>query len=366
MDFTLNQDQEMLKTSVDRYFADCPEDKNPAEMWAEFAELGWLAMPFSEDVGGYGSSIIESCMLTEAMGRNNINSPFLSSTLLAGKLLESAPASDIRESLLSALLAGEQQCSVALFENSYADTLENLNCKAEKTSEGWTLSGRKVLVDNPAANSIIVIAQTGTNADSLNAFVVSADHTDLQKQILALMDETQVQNLAFNEVKLPASACLFPEGGAANALQMVMNESIIALAAEAQGAMDALLKTTVEYTRGRKQFGVAIGSFQALQHRMVDMFTHAEMTRAMILRAQCAVLDKDANLPMIVAALKALVGKKSRQLAEEAVQLHGGMGVSEEMPIGRYLRRIMMIDASFGNADIQRRRYCQLRYDSVA
>ncbi len=366
MDFALNEDQALLKTSIERYFADNAGNKSAAELWQDFNELGWLAMPFNEESGGYGGGIIESCLVMEAMGKQSMQTPYWSSVLMAGQLLQAAAPSTLRNALLNSLLNGEQQLGLAYFEQSYADTLADISSRATASDSGWVLNGSKVLVANPEAETLILIARTGETHDTLNAFAVSADHPALNKAPLELMDGSRSQTLHFEQLELDDEACLFPGNGFLPVFSQVLNEGIIALAAEAQGAMDALLYTTVEYARNRKQFGVAIGSFQALQHRMVDMYTDSELCRAMVLRAQCAVLDNSDELDTVVAALKTLVGKKSRKLAEEAVQLHGGMGVSEELPVGQYLRRLMMIDACLGNADLHRRRFCQLHYPDVA
>lgn len=366
MDFSLNQDQQLLKDSVERYFGEL--DKNPPahSNWATFAELGWLAMPFSEDQGGYGAGIVESCLLMSAMGRHGIRNHYWESILLAGRILATACVNNPAHcDLLSSVLAGDCQLGLALFEQNYADQPDALQCSAAVAGQGWEINGEKILVANPDAEQILVFARTQPQGE-LNAFVVANGTAGITPHKLALMDNTDSARLVFNQVLVPAEAKLFVDGKCQATLDTISEEAIVALCAEAQGAMDALLQQTLEYSRNRKQFGVAIGSFQALQHRMVDMYRSAELCRALLLRAQCAVLDVAEDRAATIAALKAFVGKKSRQLAEEAVQLHGGMGVSEEMPIGGYLRRLMMIDATLGNADIQRRRFCDLRYAEPA
>lgn len=364
MDFSLSDEQQLLKDSIDRFCSDQSDGADAQQQWQAMAELGWLAMPFVEELGGFGGSVVESCLVMEGLGRSASVSPFWSSVLLAGGLLAAAPVSPRRDELLNALMSGEIRVTPALFEGHYADTLEAWQCRAQAHGDQWSLNGRKVLV--PSADFDVAVVVARSDAGSLNAFLIPADSAGLSVQPVSMMDGSEGCSLLLDEVLVDASARLFADGGFESALQKVLLESTVALAAEAQGAMDALLRDTVEYTKGRKQFGVAIGSFQALQHRMVDMYADAELCRAMLLRAQCAVLDNSPDQSEIVAALKCMIGRKGRKIAEEAVQLHGGMGVSQELPIGRYLKRLMMIDVCLGSADIQRERFYQQRYAELA
>lgn len=364
MDFSLTDEQQLLKDSIDRYCADQQPDVDAAEQWQVFAELGWLAMPFAEDLGGFGGSIVESCLLMEGLGKSASIAPFWSSILVAGALLAAAPASRRRDELLTGVMSAEVRLTPALFEGHYGEGPSSWQCRARRDAEGWRLSGTKVLVPGAHFDQAVVVART--ESGELNAFVVAADSAGLSKERLALMDGSECCTLIFEDVFVDDGACLFAGNACEAALASVLLTATVALAAEAQGAMDALLKDTVEYVKNRKQFGVPIGSFQALQHRMVDMYADAELCRAMLLRGQCAVLDQSADCAEVVAALKYQVGRKGRKIAEEAVQLHGGMGVSEELPIGLYLKRLMMIDVCLGSADIQRERFYQHRYAELS
>jgi alkylation response protein AidB-like acyl-CoA dehydrogenase len=178
------------------------------------------------------------------------------------------------------------------------------------------------------------------------------------------MDGHTAVNLRFEDLELSEADRISDAGDAYGLINDVVNEALVALCAEAIGAMEYLYKATAEYANTRQQFGVAIGKFQALQHRMVDMFMATEQCRSLLVRAQCSLLDKSSAAEQDIAALKSMVGKYGRKVAEEAVQLHGGMGVTNEMPIGDYMKRLMMIDSYFGNAALHRRRFCELRYAS--
>ncbi len=365
MDFSLTEEQKMLKESVDRFLENYQTASDRAPCWAEFAELGWLAMPFSAEQGGYDGGIVESSLLMESFGKAGFREPYWASVLVAGRMLSAAPQSDLRDTLLEDLMAGTLTLGCALVEAGQSGLSGAESCRAERTDAGYVLRGEKVLVPNPDADYFLVVARTGDAASEQNLFVVKADAANMRCQRMTMMDGQDVVNIGFDDTPCEADG-LFAEGEFAEVLPRVLDEAIVALAAEAQGAMDALLRDTVEYLKTRKQFGVAIGSFQALQHRVVDMYTDTELCRAMILRAQCAILDNSDDRASVIAGLKAMIGKKGRRLAEEAVQLHGGMGVSAELNVGDYLKRLMTIDACLGNAAQQQRRFCDLRYPSVS
>ncbi|WP_372798543.1 acyl-CoA dehydrogenase family protein [Litorivivens sp.] len=374
MDFSLTEEQQLLKDSVEKFVASqySPQQREQllhasaafsTDHWKTFAELGWLTIPFSEELGGYGGGIVESAIVMEAFGQALVLEPFVDTVLLCGQLLARSGNVALCERYLTPLMGGELQGALAWQERTTRCNLNHCQTSASRSGDGYVLSGEKVLVSNADANVLIVSARTDGDADAsqgISLFAVPMDTSGVSTQRLKLMDGREALNVQLDNCELPADACLKED--AFPLLQSVVDEAVVALCAEAVGAMDYLYKGSVEYSKTRKQFGQPIGKFQALQHRMVDMFMHTEQCRSMLVSALCAVSDNSDDKAQAIAALKAMVGKYGRRVAEEAVQLHGGMGVTHEMNIGHYLKRLMMIDVTFGDASIHRRRYCTLRY----
>ncbi len=376
MDFTLSDEQQMLKDSVDKFVASEYEATQREKMlaapeafskthWQTFADLGWLTIPFSEEQGGFGGGIVESATLMESFGKALVLEPFVDTVLLAGQLLARGANTADHELLLSQIMSGELQGAFAWQERQSRFNLNYCTSTAKKEGSNYVLSGSKVLVSNAAADFLIVSARTSGREDEdkgISLFVVNCDDS-LATTRIRLMDGREVLNVDFNELSVSGDALLGELGEGLPLMQGVVDEATIAICAEAVGAMDYLYKATAEYTATRKQFGQPIGKFQALQHRMVDMFMKTEQCRSLLIKAMCAVSDKSEDQQEAVSAVKSMVGRYGRAVAEEAVQIHGGMGVTNEMNIGHYLKRLMMIDATFGNADFHRRRFCNLRYN---
>lgn len=376
MDFTLSDEQQMLKDSVDKFVASEYEATQREKMlaapeafskthWQTFADLGWLTIPFSEEQGGFGGGIVESATLMESFGKALVLEPFVDTVLLAGQLLARGANTADHELLLSQIMSGELQGAFAWQERQSRFNLNYCTSTAKKQGSNYVLSGSKVLVSNAAADFLVVSARTSGREDDdkgISLFVVNCDDS-LATTRIRLMDGREVLNVDFNGLSVSSDALLGELGEGLPLMQGVVDEATIAICAEAVGAMDYLYKATAEYTATRKQFGQPIGKFQALQHRMVDMFMKTEQCRSLLIKAMCAVSDKSEDQQEAVSAVKSMVGRYGRAVAEEAVQIHGGMGVTNEMNIGHYLKRLMMIDATFGNADFHRRRFCNLRYN---
>jgi alkylation response protein AidB-like acyl-CoA dehydrogenase len=374
MDFSLNEEQLMLKDSVAKYLLAnySPEQRSANIMqsggvshWTHFAELGWLTVPFTEEVGGFGGSIVDTCVLMEEFGKVLVVEPYWPSIVLAGQLIARSSNTALCERILPQLMAGELQASFAWLEGQGTFCLSHVSATAKLDGDDYILNGQKQLVLNAAADIILLPVRTRGEVNSeqgISLFKIDAQDPAIEREEVVLMDGQRAVNIRFTNLRVPAANMLTAEGDAYPLIADVVGEALIALCAEAVGAMEYLYKATADYANTRKQFGTAIGKFQALQHRMVDMFMATELCRSLLIRAQCSVLDGSSERQKDIAALKSMVGKYGRQVAEEAVQLHGGMGVSNEMPIGHYLKRLMMIDSYFGNALHQRREYCELSY----
>lgn len=376
MNFSMTEEQVMLKDSVGKFLQDTysaehrekllkdPQGYSSAN-WKTFADLGWLTVPFSEEVGGFGGNISDVTVIMEEFGGALVIEPYWSGVVLAGQLLARSNNNGLKENVLPKLMAGEQQLTFAWQEAQSILPLNHVVATAVKEGDSYLLNGEKSVVLNARADAILIAARSSGDVDSeqgISLFLVDANDPALQRDVYRLMDGQLAMNIRFDNLRVSADKMLCDEGEAFPLISDVVSEALVALCAEAVGAMDHLYKATAEYCRTREQFGVAIGKFQALQHRMVDMFMATEQCRSLLIRAQCSVLDGSDESQKDVAALKAMVGKYGRQVAEEAVQLHGGMGMTNEMPIGIYLKRLMMIDSYLGNKDYHRRKFCKLSY----
>ena len=312
MNFSLSDEQQMLADSARRFVQGGYQTET---LWRQFAELGWLALPFDEDDGGLGAGLVETMVLLEELGRGGVTTPYLATVVLGGGILRRADAA-CRARYLPDLMAGDLQLALAVDEQERVFAPENTALQAREEGGGFVLNGRKTVVLNgDQADRILVLARTG------------AEPGDPQGLSLFLLD--------------PHSP----------GVTLTPHRLVDGHRAKAVGALSVLLDDTVEYSKTRKQFGVPIGSFQVLQHRMADMFMALEQTRSLLLAATLKTLEGHDDARQAVHALKARIGGAGRHIAQEAVQLHGGMGMTDELAVGHYFKRLTAMDGLFGGAD---------------
>lgn len=365
MDFSLNDDQKLLRDSVQKFIQGdydfetrrklVKSEKGwSAQNWAQFAELGWLAMPFAEEDGGLGWSPVETMILLEEFGKGLVVEPFIETVVAGGGFLRRASA-ELRSQYLEQLIGGELQAAFAAAEYERTFSLTEVETSLADQGSHFVLNGKKCLVLNgDQADVLIVLARSAGqpgDATGLSLVVVDANAEGVSRTGYRTVDGHRAADVTFSNVVVGKDRLIGEAGNALPIAQAVVNEIILALAAEAVGAMNVLLYTTVEYCKTRKQFGIAIGNFQALQHRMANMFIALEQTRSLLLMATLKVHEVHDDAQQGVYALKAQIGKAGRLLGQEAVQLHGGMGMTDELHIGHYFKRVTAIDALFGNAD---------------
>jgi alkylation response protein AidB-like acyl-CoA dehydrogenase len=375
MDFSLTEEQSLLKGSVSKYLAndyDFRERRSiaaselgfSAKHWSRFAELGWLSVPFDEAIGGFGGAVEDTAVVLEEFGKGLVVEPYLATVLLAGQLLARSGCADLVRSIID----GDLHCAFAGLERQSRQNFHDVTTTAIEVANGFSLNGTKVLVMNGiAAQKLIVTARTsGAQFDEngITLFVVDAQATGITKTAIRSMDGSRLANIRFGDVVVPSSAILGELNLAAALLSPVILEARIAVCAEAVGIIDLLCSKTVAYSQTRTQFGVAIGSFQALQHRMVDMLMAAQQSRSILYRAICEYQQGDASAPATIAAMKALIGKHGRYVGEEALQLHGGMGMTDELDIGHYVKRLMVLNHLFGDTDASLRDFCRAAYST--
>ena len=372
MNFAFTEEQDMVRDFVERFVREkyepdmrrdiqASEQGFSAEHWAMFAELGWLGLVFSEADGGFGGGAIETMILFEAFGRGPVIEPYLATVILAGSVLRNAASKAQKEALIPDIIEGKLQLALAFAEPAGRYNLANVATMATETDEGFVIDGAKsVVLNGPAAGKLIVSARTHGEQhepDGVSLFLVDADAKGVNRQNYPTQDGFRASEIVFDEVKVNASSIIGEVHNGHATLQAAIDEAILAVSAEAVGAMEMLNKATLEFTKTRKQFGVPIGKFQVLQHRMAEMFMEYEQTKSLVYRAAMAMAGGAEDAARSLSALKVQVGRAGRRIGQEAIQIHGGMGMTEEMYVGYYFKRLTMINAMFGNSDYHLRRF---------
>ncbi len=372
MDFDLTEEQRMLKDSVDRWVAEnysfeqrgrhmkCPGGWN-REIWAQYAQLGLLGIPFDEADGGLGGGPVETMLVMEAFGRGLTLEPYLATVVLAGGLLRLAGSPSQRRTLVPQIVDGRVTLAFAHTERHSRYEIADVTTIARRDDKGWTLEGAKIVVlHGDSADKLIISARTSgsrCDAEGITLFLVAGDAQGIARRGYPTQDGLRAADIHLHGVRVSHEDVLGEPGKAYPAIARVVDEAIAAICAEAVGAMTALHELTVEYLRNRRQFGVPIGSFQVLQHRAVDMLIALEQAKSMAIFASMTVAENNVELRgKYMAAAKAQIGNSCRFIGQEATQLHGGMGLTMEYSGGHYFKRLTMIDALFGNAAHQLQR----------
>ncbi len=376
MDFSLSEEQQLLKDSVERFVREAYAFETRRKLadgepgydeanWRRMAELGWLAVALPEEYGGIGGGPIEVMVIMEGFGAGLVLEPFFATVVLGGNALLAGASEEVKHELLPKLAAGELKLALAYAERQSRFDLANVETTAKVDGDGWVIDGHKgVVIHAPSADKVVVSARSSgasRDADGITLFLVDGGADGLVRRDYPTVDGQRASELTFEAVRVDGAAVLGEVGGGLAILQRVAERGIVALLAEAVGCMQVLLDTTNEYLKTRVQFGQPIGKFQVLQHRMVDMFMLVEEARTMAYMATMKVDDEDAReRARAVAAGKVQIGKSGRFVGQQSVQLHGGMGMTDELNVGHYFKRLTMIDTMLGNQDHHLRRYGEL------
>ena len=365
MNFQLSEEQQMLADSAKRFVRDNSDVEThrrnkklmplDAATWQQFADLGWLAVPFEEEHGGLGMGPLETMVLLEALGEGLIMAPYIATVVLGGGFLRQASAAQQAETI-PALLEGKLQVAFAAEEYERVFTLENTAMVADLNGNEAILNGTKSCVMNgDQADLLVVLARTAGqpgDQDGLSLFLVDANAPGVERVPHRTVDGRQGAEIRFNQVKVAEAARIGALHGGYAIARQVLHEGLLALSAESVGSLSVLLNETVEYSKTRKQFGMPIGKFQVLQFRMADMFIAMEQTRSLLLAATLKTVEGHDDAAMAVHAMKAQLGRAGRNIAQEAIQIHGGMGMTDELGVGHYVKRVTGVDGLFGNADV--------------
>ena len=375
MDFSFNDEQQMLLDTTQRFLGREytfeqrhklleSEEGWSREIWKQLGELGLLALDIPEADGGIGAGPVGVMLVSQAVGQGLLVEPFLSSAIVATQAIVRIGSDAQRAQWLPALASGDLIAVLAHDELGAGIDLSKTRMRATHSDAGWTLSGRKSVVYHaPMADLYLVSARVDDG--SLGLFAVAADAAGITRHDLRTVDGQRAADLLFDNVLLEADARLGKDVG--ESLAAVIDGGVAALCAEAFGVLDRILKATIEYSRSRKQFGMPIGSFQALQHRMADMLIQFEQARSMMYLAteRCSDTDAEARRAAISGA-KALIGQAARFVGQQAVQLHGGMGMTDELDVSHCFKRLLAFELRMGTTDEHLERYrLQLQQTSM-
>jgi alkylation response protein AidB-like acyl-CoA dehydrogenase len=375
MDIQLTEEQELLRGSVQRLLRDrydfgarrrivATEDGWNREHWASFAGLGLLAAPFAESSGGLGGGVVATMIVMQEFGRHLVVEPFLETVVLAGGLIErTGNARQIQEHLPD-IMAGESVWSVAWAESGSRFDFGNVTTTATRNGEEYVLHGAKAaVVGAPWADRLIISARTSGGRNDragVSLFVVDRRSRNLHLQSFKTIDGRRAAEITLQGVRVPAGNLLGKEGEGIVALEACRDRAIAALCAEAVGAMGELNSATLEYTKTRKQFGLPLGKFQVLQHRMVDMFIAHQEAISLMQHLNLTLANNDSGGSKLASAAKSKIGYAAKFIAEQAVQLHGGMGMTDELNVGHYFKRLSAFNIQFGDPAYHVLRYAQL------
>ena len=372
MDFDLTEEQRLLKDSIDGLLTDSYDFESRKKymkekggwskaVWGKLAEQGLLGLPFSEADGGFGGGGVETMIVMEALGKALVLEPYLATVVIGGGFLRHAGSDAQKAAHVPGIVDGSKTLAFAQLEKNSRYDLFDVSTTAKKKGEAYVIDGEKfVVLNGENAETLIVTARTkGDRRDKsgIGVFLVPANARGVSRKGYPTQDGLHAADITLTGVEVDGSAAIGdPENGLA-LIERVVDEARTAMCAEAVGAMDESLKTTVEYLKTRKQFGVPIGSFQTLQHRAADMFVAVEQARSMSMFATMAAdFDNAKERATAVAAAKVQIGKSAKFVGQQSIQLHGGIGMTQEAKIGHYFKRLTMIENTFGDTDYHLRR----------
>jgi alkylation response protein AidB-like acyl-CoA dehydrogenase len=375
MDIQFTEEQELLRNSVQRLLREqydfdarrkivATEGGWSREQWDRFAQLGLLAAPLPEEFGGLGQGALASMIIMQEFGRHLVVEPFFETVVLAAGLIEDVGSAAQREEFLPDIAAGKAIWALAWTEAGSRYDLNDVRTSATKDGDSYVLSGAKAaVIGAPWANRLIVSARTsGGRRDrgGVSLFVVERESAGLHLQSFKTIDGRRAAEITLRDVRIPAIQLLGHEGEGVLALEGCRDAAIAALCAEAVGAISALNAATLDYTKTRKQFGVTLGSFQVLQHRMVDMFIAAEEAVSLMQHLNITLAAHDPHSSRLASGAKSKIGEAARFVGEQAIQLHGGMGMTDELDVGHYFKRIAAINIQFGDPTYHLLRYARM------
>lgn len=377
MDFSYTEVQQMLQDQVQKFVQKsydfdtrneivASDEGFSKEFWQLFAELGWLAVPFTEEDGGLGGSAVDLMVMMEEFGKAMLVEPYTATAVLSGSLVAELATGEQKEALIGSIIGGEVQLACAYREPQSRFNPLNIETSAAAQGDAIVIHGSKIAVENGGnADKLIVIArESGATTDSsgLSAFVVDKAAEGLSINTYTTVDGRRAAEINFAGVRLTDESRLGTAGQVGPALLRAIDRATVGVCAEAVGALESLLAKTVEYSKTRKQFGTPIGTFQALQHRMADMFIECQLARSIVMMAAMTLdsQESDTEKTRAVSAAKSRVGKAIRAVGQESIQIHGGIGMTEELDVGHLFKRVTALDIQYGDGEYHTERYASL------
>ena len=372
MDFSLSEEQQMLRDGAERYLAQhydfeqrrailSSASRCDERQWAQYAELGWLALALPEDAGGLGCSFIETALVMEALGRRLVLEPFATTAILAARILDRCDNAAVRAQLLPQIAAGSLRIALAHDEGGFRSRDGSVAATARPEGAGYRLNGRKILsYDAPNAHKLIVTAQIDDGA-SPSLWLLDGDTPGVSLSAYSLIDGTLAADVQLTDVHVAADALLATSDRGRDVLEDALDRIVLGQVAEALGAMDTVMQLTAEQIRNRSQFGQPLSKFQALQHRMAEMFIEVQETRSILYRALASIEAVPPVRRSAVSAAKVVAAAAGRIVGGQGIQLHGAVGVTEEYRVGHYFKRLIVLEKAYGDADFHLERLAAAR-----
>jgi pimeloyl-CoA dehydrogenase small subunit len=375
MDFSFTSEQDQLRDTVaklvsQKYDFDTrrkvakSESGWRPEMWSQFAELGLLGASFTEAEGGFGSGPIEAMIISEEFGKGLVIEPYLQTVVIGGNFFRHGGTDAQKEEHIAGIIGGETRFAFAYSEPKSRFDLNDISTTAKKDGASYTLNGHKaVVIGAPFATHLIVTARTSgaqRDANGITVFLVARNAKGVTTRDYPTVDGLRASEVYFENVAVGADAVIGKVDGGLPLVEKVVDNAIAALCAEAVGCFKVLNEATISYAKQRKQFGQSIATFQVLQHRMVDMFMAAEQASSMTYMVTLKLDEADKARKLAASAAKVQIGKAGKLVSQDAVQIHGGMGMTDELNVGHFFKRVTMIESQFGNTDWHLRRYTEL------
>jgi alkylation response protein AidB-like acyl-CoA dehydrogenase len=376
VDFALSSEQQMMQDAAFRLLqadydfatrAKAVDDAAPATpgLWHRFAEMGWLGLPFAEEYGGSGGTTFDVALLMQAMGRSLVIEPYFASVVLAGGLLAEIGSEDQKRQILPKLIAGDTKLALAFSDPQASDPMARSSVTERQEGQQVRLTGRRsIVLGAPSADLLIVktrsAEEAGLSPGPASFYLVAANTAGLELRRYATIDGAGAADIVLNNVRVPLSARLGRSNSAEGGLRRVLERATVALCADALGAVEGAVALTRDYLQTREQFGKPLAANQALRHKLVDMFIAQEEIRSLVLfAARCLDLG-DARSTKAVSAVKVMVGERGRKACEDAIQLHGGIAITDEYTVGHYLKRLTVIERLLGDTDFHLARFSKV------
>jgi alkylation response protein AidB-like acyl-CoA dehydrogenase len=376
VDFSLSEEQVLLRDSVDRYVREhCTVERHRAlratelgfdeDAWREFARLGWLSLIFSEEVGGLGGGATDVMVLAQALGRGLVREPFLGTVFTCGGVLHRGGSTRQQQRYIPRIIDGSAQWAFACAERNSGYDLARIKTSARPAGNGYVLNGEKFAVLNAhCADHLVVSARTGESTgerDGIALFIVDTSAAGVTRECFTAVDDSRGAHITLDNVRVDPDGILGTADDGMALMETVIDTAIVAIGAESVGSMQALLDATVNYTRTREQFGQPISKFQALQHRMADMYLKVEETRSLLFNAAIRLDEGGSDAAQACAALKVKLCEAGRFVAQQAVQLHGGIGMTDELSVGHHYKRLMILAKLYGDEAYYLQKYVLLQ-----